>query len=98
MYIRTAADRRERRTRRKPWHGVILFALGVIALSNIEFGLVMHAHDSTAGDDFALASDLAPVLREGIRDASANGSDALDKRSVIPVTSQDKNAYPDARG
>jgi len=63
---------------------VILFAVGIIALSYLELGLVVRVPDSTAADYIGLANDLTPILRAG---ASPKGSDALDPRIVISVTS-----------
>jgi hypothetical protein len=71
---------------------VILFALGVIALSYIELGLVARAPESTAADYVALASDLTRVFREGMHDTSAKDSDARDKRSLIPASSSTARA------
>ena len=87
MCMWTAANRRERQTGQRPGRGVILFALGLFVLSYVELGLVMRVPDSMAAEYFALANDLAPVLREGIHDTSAKGPDGPDKRSLIPASS-----------
>ena len=86
-YMWTADNRRERRTSQRPGRGVILFALGLSGLFYVELGLVVRAPDSTAANYFALANDLAPVLREEKHDTSAKGSDAPDKRTLIPASS-----------
>jgi len=83
----TATRSHDKQADRKLWGGAILFAAGVIALSYVELELVVRAPESMAADYVALASDLAPVLREGTHDASAKGSDALDKPSMINVRS-----------
>ena len=88
MCMCTAANRRERRTSQRPWRGVILFALALFfGLSYVELGLIMHVPDSMAAEYFALANDLAPVLREEIHDTSAKGPDEPDKRTLIPASS-----------
>jgi hypothetical protein len=75
MYMWTAVNRRERRTSQRPWRGVILFALGLFfGLSYVELGLIVRVPDSMAAEYFALANDLAPVLREEMHDTSAKGS------------------------
>ena len=44
---------------------MILFALGLFfGLSYVELGLFVRVPDSMAAEYFALANDLAPVLRE----------------------------------
>ena len=86
MCMPTAANCREKRTRRTPWRGVTLFALGVIVLSYVELGLFVRIPNSKGADYFALASDLTPVLCERMQDASARGSDSPDKRSLISAT------------
>jgi hypothetical protein len=57
---------------------VILFALGGIALFYVELWLVARLPNSTVADYVALANDLTPVLREGMRDGE--GFQAADKR------------------
>ena len=87
MHLRTAANRRERRTRQRPGRGVIPFALGLIfGLSYVELGLIVRFPDSTAANYFALANDLAPVLGEEMHDTSAKGSDAPDRQTLIPAS------------
>ena len=84
----TAANRRERRTGQRPGRGVILFALGLFfGLSYVELGLIVRVPDSMAAEYFALANDLAPVLREENHDTSAKGPDGPDKRTLIPASS-----------
>jgi hypothetical protein len=88
MYMWTAANRRERRTSQRPGRGVILLALGLFfGLSYVELRLGARFPDSTAAEYFALANDLAPVLREETHDKSAKGSDAPDKRTSIHASS-----------
>ena len=88
MYMWTAINRREKGTSQRPWRGVILFALALFfGLSYVELGLIMHVPDSMAAEYFALANDLAPVLREEILDTSPKGSDEPDKRTLIPASS-----------
>ena len=87
MYMWAAANRRERRTGRRPVRGLILFAFGLFVLSYVELGLVMRVPDSMAAEYFALANDLAPVLLEEMHHTSAKGPDAPDKRTLIPVSS-----------
>ena len=75
MYTWTAANRRDRRTSQRPWRRVILFALGLFfGLSYVELGLIVRVPDSMAAEYFALANDLAPVLREEMHDTAAKGS------------------------
>ena len=92
MCMPTAANCWKKRTRRTPWRGVTLFALGVIGLSYVELGLFVRIPNSKGADYFALASDLTPVLCERMHDASARGSESPDKRSLISATS---SAGPD---
>jgi hypothetical protein len=67
---------------------VILFALALFfGLSYVELGLIVRVPDSMAAEYFALANDLAPVLREEIHDPSAKGPDGPDKRTLIPASS-----------
>ena len=88
MHMWTAANRRERRTRQRPGRGVILFALGLFfGLSYVELGLIVRVPDSMAAEYFALANDLAPVLREEMHGTSAKGSDAPDRQTSIPARS-----------
>jgi hypothetical protein len=88
MHLRTAANRRERRTRQRPGRGVILFALGLFfGLSYVELGLIVRVPDSMAAEYFALANDLAPVLREEVHGTSAKGSAAPDRQTSIPARS-----------
>jgi hypothetical protein len=88
MHMWTAANRCEKRTSQRPWRRVILFALGLFfGLSYVELGLIVRVPDSMAAEYFALASDLAPVLREEVHDTSAKSSDAPDKRTLIPASS-----------
>jgi hypothetical protein len=86
MCMPTAANCWEKRTRRTPWRGVTLFALGVIGLCYVELGLFVRIPNSKGADYFALASDLTPVLCELTHDASASGSDSPE-RSLISATS-----------
>jgi hypothetical protein len=87
MHMRTAANRRERRTRQRPGRGVIPFALGLIfGLSYVELGLIVRVPDSTAANYFALANDLAPVFLEEMHDTSAKGPDAPDRHTLIPAS------------
>jgi len=88
MSMCTVANRPERRTSQRPWRGVILFALGLFfGLSYIELGLILRVPDSMAAEYFALANDLAPVLREEIHDTSAKGPDGPYRRTLIPASS-----------
>jgi hypothetical protein len=87
MHMRTAANRRERRPKQRPGRGAIPIALGLIfGLSYAELGLIVRVPDSTAANYFALANDLAPVLGEEMHDASAKGSDAPDRQTLIPAS------------
>jgi hypothetical protein len=87
MYMWTAANRRERRTSQRPGRGVIPFALVLVfGLSYGELGLIVRVPDSTAATYFALANDLAPVLREEMHDTSATGSDAPDRQTLMPAS------------
>jgi hypothetical protein len=66
---------------------VIPLALGLfLGLSYVELGLIVRVPDSTAANYFALANDLAPVLREEMHDTSAKGSDAPDRQTLIPAS------------
>ena len=88
MHSWAAANRRERRTRQRPGRRVIAFALGLFfGLSYVELGLIVRVPDSTAANYFALANDLAPVLREEVHGTSAKGSDAPDRQTSIPARS-----------
>ena len=88
MRMWTVVNRSERRTRQRPGRRVILFALGLFfGLSYVELGLIVRVPDSMAAEYFALTNDLAPVLREEVRDTSAKSSDAADKRTLIPASS-----------
>jgi len=88
MYMCTAVGRRERRSSQRPVRRAILFALALFfGLSYIELGLILRVPDSMAAEYFALANDLAPVLRDEIHDTSAKGSDAPDKHTLIPASS-----------
>jgi hypothetical protein len=88
MHMWTAANRRERRARHGPARRVILFALGLFfGLSYVELGLIVRVPDSMAAEYFALANDLAPVLREEVHGTSAKGSDAPDRHTLIPASS-----------
>ena len=88
MYTWTAANRRDRRTSQRPWRRVILFALGLFfGLSYVELGLIVHVPDSMAAEYFALANDLAPLLREEVHGTSAKASDAPDRHTLIPASS-----------
>jgi len=82
----TAANRRERRTSQRPGRGAILFALAFFGLSYVELGLIVRVPDSMAAEYFALANDLAPVLRDEMYDTSAKGSDAPDRQTLIPAS------------
>jgi hypothetical protein len=67
---------------------VILFALALFCgLSYVELGLIMRVPDSMAAEYFALANDLAPVLREEVHGTSAKGSDAPDGHTSIAARS-----------
>ena len=84
----TTPQRCERETDdHRPWGGVILIVLGVIALSYLELELVARVPDSTAADDFALASDLLSVLDEEAQHMAVTRSDARDPQSLIPGAS-----------
>lgn len=88
MHMWTAVNRRKRRTRQRPGRRAILFALGLFfVLSYVELGLIVRVPDSTAANYFALANDLAPVLREEVHGTSAKGSDAPDRHTLIPASS-----------
>ena len=88
MHMWTAANRRERRTRQRPGRRVILFALGLFfGLAYVELGLIVRVPDSMAAEYFALANDLAPVLREEMHGTSPKGSDAPDRQTSIPARS-----------
>jgi hypothetical protein len=56
-------------------------------LSCAEFALIVHAPDSIAADDIALATDLTPPLLEDLRDwpAKAKASDAPEMHGLIPA-------------
>ena len=88
MYMWAAVNRREERARQRPGRRAILFALGLFfALSYVELGLIARVPDSMAAEYFALANDLAPVLREEVHGTSAKGSDAPDRHTLIPASS-----------
>jgi hypothetical protein len=88
MHMWAAVNRRERRARQRPGRRVILFALGLFfALSYVELVLIVRVPDSMAAEYFALANDLAPVLREEVHGTSAKGSEAPDRHTLIPVNS-----------
>ena len=88
MYMWAAVNRREERARQRPGRRAILFALGLFfALSYVELGLIARVPDSMAAEYFALANDLAPVLREEVHGTSAKGSEAPDRHTLIPAGS-----------
>lgn len=88
MYTWTAANRHERRTSQRQGRRVILSALGLFfGLSYVELGVILRVPGTPAADYFALANDLAPVLREEMPDTSAKGSDAPDRHTSIPASS-----------
>jgi hypothetical protein len=93
MCMPTTTNCREKRTRRTPWRGVILFALGVIGLSYVELAVFVRIPNSKGADYFALASDLTPVLCERMHDTSAKGFDSPDKRSLISAASSAGRAH-----
>jgi hypothetical protein len=88
MHMWTAANRRERPARQRPGRRAILFALGLFfALSYVELGLIVRVPDSMAAEYFALANDLAPVLREEVHGTSAKGTETPDRHVLIPANS-----------
>ena len=93
----TTAHRCERKTDHSPLGGAILIVLGVIALSYLELELVARVPESTVADDFALASDLLPVLDEDAQHMAMRRSDARDQQGVIPATSLVESALMGSR-
>ena len=88
----TTANRCERKTDHRPWGGVILIILGVIALSCLELEVVARVPESMPADDFALASDLLPVFDEDAQHMAVRRSDTRDQQGAIPATSLAESA------
>lgn len=84
--VPSRTDRSVRRGSLRTVRGALLFVLGVILLSYLELGLAEHVHGSTGSLDVALASDLAPLLREW-NATSANAPDPTDRRLLTRVRS-----------
>ena len=85
MYTSTTEHRREAMSSRSLLCSMILFALALIGLYYGALRLGVRVPYSIAAEYFALASDLTPVLHQGVHDAAR--STGADKRSLVDAGS-----------